>query len=933
MQTAIRRLLVFILLAVFVQLKATHNRAGEITYKRIAPFTKTLPNGQLVQVFNYFITITKYTNDGIGIADRPIDTVYFGDGEFQRVRRVNGNLTCGTFNGLPIGCGEVIIDEPSQGPNDPGYRVKLNTYTVTHTYSSPGRFLIRTLDPNRNAGVKNIGLSDNYPFYIESLLEINLFTGANSSPVFTFKPIDKACLGACFEHNPGAYDPDGDSLSYELTEPRGNGGLPVPSYSKPYAGGPGIFEINATTGLLRWCNPGHDPSNAANTGFGEYNMAFIVREWRKNTSGVYENIGYVLRDMQVLVESCNFNLPPSITVPTDLCVEAGKTVSATLVVQDPNDGDQITVEGGGGSFEAVPPVATFSPKSGVTSTVSGSSFSVLYSWQTTCDHIRSQKYYNTFKVIDNGYGSTVKLASFKTFNIKVVPPSVKNVTAVPTGVTMKISWDPTLCNPSTNPLISYRIFRKEDCSPYTPDPCNLTLPEANGFKYIDSVGFNVNSFVDDNNGDGLVIGQDYSYLVVAQYYDGSRSAGSAPVCARLKRDVPVILNVDIKSTSPSNGSVWIRWTKPLTTADNLDTLALPGPYQFNLKYKNSNSTSFSPIFNSTKPFFSQLDTQFTHTGINTLDGPLEYMVEFIAGDVNVGSSQKASSVFLEAVPSDRKINLRWSAKTPWNNTKYTLMRSDPSSNGYQMLATTTATTFADSLNVINDSTYCYYVVSEGSYSDPTIFKPLINASEEICTRAKDLTPPASPTIDITAECPYGFVKITWTDVSTVFGSDDVFKYELYYKPTVNDLYKIVATVLSGQSLSYTYDDTSSISGCYAVRAIDKNGNEGALSPDFCIDNCPEFELPNIFSPNGDDANDFFQAIKVRQIREIDLAVVDRWGHVVYTTRDPYFKWDGISTVSKAAVSEGTFFYVCKVFEPRLKGLTTKILKGTVQIVR
>lgn len=925
MQRTIRRFVILFLLAFFIQAKATHNRAGEITYTRIAPFTKALPNGQIVQVFTYSITITKYTNHGQNVADRPIDTVYFGDGEFQRVRRINGPLNCGYYNG-PIGCGEIII-------NDAGYVVKLNTYTVTHTYSAQGNFLIRTLDPNRNAGVKNIPNSDNYPFYIESLLVINLFTGANSSPVFTFRPIDKACMGVCFEHNPGAYDPDGDSLSYELTEPRGKGGLAVPFYAPPYAAGPGIFKIDSVTGLLSWCNPGTDPNNASNTGVGEYNMAFIVSEWRKNTSGHYEKIGYVLRDMQVLVDVCKLNLPPSIDVPAEMCVEAGKTVSTTLVVRDPNDGDQITVEGGGGSFESSPPIATFSPKSGVTQTVSGSSFNVIYSWQTSCGHVRSQPYYTTFKVIDNGYFSNVKLSSFKTFKIKVVPPSVKNVTAVPSGVTMKISWDSSTCNPTTNPLVSYKIFRKEDCSPYTPDPCNLILPESNGFKFIDSVGSNVHAFIDDNNGDGLVIGQDYSYLVVAQYYDGSRTAGSLPVCAHLKRDVPVILNVDIKSTSSANGSVWIRWTRPLKTANNLDTVAFPGPYQFNLKYKDKNSTSFTQVFNSTRPFLSQLDTQYTHLGINTLDGPLEYIVEFISGNITLGSSQKAGSVFLEASPSDRKIKLRWSAKTPWNNTKYTLMRKDALSNGYQLLATTTSTTYADSLNVINDSTYCYYVISEGSYSDPSIFKPLKNTSEELCTRAKDLTPPVSPTMDISAECPNGFVKVTWTDVSSIFGSDDVYKYELYFKSTVNDTYKRVVSVLQGQSLSFTYDDTSSISGCYAVRAIDKNGNEGTLSPDFCIDNCPEFELPNIFSPNGDNANDYFQAIKVRQIKEIDLAVVDRWGHVVYTTNDPYFKWNGVSIISKAQVSEGTFFYVCKVFEPRLKGTTTKILKGTVQVVR
>lgn len=930
MRTKILQLKLLFLLVWAFQAQATHNRAGEITYKRISPFTKVISGGQVVPVFTYSITITKYTNHGNLIADRPIDTVYFGDGESAVVRRINGPTGCGTFEGQPIGCGDIIITEAD-------YVVKLNIYSVIHTYNGQGNFIIRTLDPNRNAGVKNIPNSDNYPFYIESMLKINFFTGANSSPVFTYRPIDKACLGVCFEHNPGAYDPDGDSLSFEITTSRGKDGKTVPFYSYPYPSGSGVpnssYSIDPVTGSLSWCSPGTDPGNPSGTGVGEYNLAFIVYEWRKNTNKVYEKIGYVLRDMQVLVGVCNANRPPSIEVPPDICIEAGKTVTATLVVRDPNHQDVVTVEGGGGSFEADPPISTFSPKSGTTFTNSGSSFNVLYSWNTNCDHIRSQQYVTTFKVLDSGFGSDVKLASFSSFRIKVIPPSVKNVTAVPSGATMKISWAATTCIPKNNALRSYKIYRKEDCIPYTPDPCNLISPESVGFKFIDSVGFNVTSFVDNNNGDGLVIGQDYTYLVLAEYLDGSRSAGSSPVCARLKRDVPVILNVDVDSTDTNNGIVWVRWTRPKVTPGNLDTSVFKGPYRFVLKYKDKPTGTASDVFITSNPVLSLLDTSFTHSGINTVDNALEYVLEFYSDNVLVGSSQKAGSVFLQAKPSDRKIDLTWSAKTPWNNTKYTIKRRDSGSNGFQVVATTTLTSYSDTVNVFNDSTYCYQIISEGAYSDPSIFKPLENASQKVCAMAVDLTPPVSPTMEITAECPIGFVKVSWNDISKLYGSDDVYQYELYFKPTVNEPYKKIATVLYNQALSYTYDDTSSISGCYAVRAIDKRGNVGDLSPDFCIDNCPVFELPNIFSPNGDDANDFYQAIKVRQIKEIDLAIVDRWGHVVYTTNDPYFKWNGVSTVSKVQVSEGTFFYVCKVFEPRLKGITTKILKGTIQVVR
>ena len=55
-------------LGFFLSSKATHNRAGEITYKWLFGYT-------------YEIKVTTYTNiNGTNLADRCEDTVYFGDG-------------------------------------------------------------------------------------------------------------------------------------------------------------------------------------------------------------------------------------------------------------------------------------------------------------------------------------------------------------------------------------------------------------------------------------------------------------------------------------------------------------------------------------------------------------------------------------------------------------------------------------------------------------------------------------------------------------------------------------------------------------------------------------------------------------------------------------------------------------------------------------
>jgi gliding motility-associated-like protein len=926
------RIIFFLFLIIFcLPSFATHNRAGEITYKRIPPFTQNIPGVGTFPVYTYSITITKYTNHDFSsnsqIADRCVDTVYFGDGQSGEAPRVNGGTTlCNNCNN----CGEIIL-------NTPPYIVKKNVYVIVHTFPGSGSYLIRSFDPNRNGGVINIPNSIDQPFYIETLLIINNFTGANSSPEFKYAPIDRACIDKCFYHNPGAYDSDGDSLSYEISTSRGENGQTVPGYSYPDPGPGGTYGINPVTGLLTWCKP---------QASGEYNLAFIVKEWRKNTSGIYVLIGYVLRDMQVVVGSCPNNDPPFVATPIDTCVEAGSALVKNIIYSDPNYPTTanpftsiVTLQGNGGAFSGPSPVATLSNLSHVITSSLTTTATAIFTWSTSCNHIRLQPYQTVFKAEDNGQPASppIKLVYFETYNIRVVPPAVQNVTAVPMGSAINVSWSLSSCSPTNNPIIAYKVYRKNDCSPFINDPCETGIDPSSGFAYIGQTTPTLSVFLDNNGGSGLTVGQDYSYLIIAVYKDGSQSFGSSQVCAKLKRDIPVLLNVDILSTSATAGSVFVRWSKPLTNTGNLDTTSLTGPYQYNLKHRYNSSGTYTTVFTDSSPYFLALDTQFVHAGINTDATNEEYTVEFIAGTTTVGTSQRATSIFLTPAPGDRHINLSWASSTPWNNYKYTVYRKDPASATFTAIATTSLNAYDDTTNIVNSNStrnyiYCYRVLGEGKYSDPSIYKPLLNNSQEICATAKDLTLPCTPTLSINADCPTGLVELQWTNVRATC-SDDVIKYYLFYKPTVDYAYQQIAALAGGSSTVYVIDGLELISGCYAVQSVDSSNNVSPLSPDFCIDNCPEFELPNIITLNGDGVNDFYKAIKVRQIKEIDLVIFDRWGNLVYKTKDPYFRWDGTSLQSKQLVSEGTFFYICDVFEPRLKGIVKRTLKGYMQVVK
>jgi gliding motility-associated-like protein len=51
------------------------------------------------------------------------------------------------------------------------------------------------------------------------------------------------------------------------------------------------------------------------------------------------------------------------------------------------------------------------------------------------------------------------------------------------------------------------------------------------------------------------------------------------------------------------------------------------------------------------------------------------------------------------------------------------------------------------------------------------------------------------------------------------------------------------------------------------------------------------DLPNAFTPNGDNNNDFF-VVRGRDIEKMHLKIFNRWGELVFESRDPLIGWDG-----------------------------------------
>ena len=95
-------------------------------------------------------------------------------------------------------------------------------------------------------------------------------------------------------------------------------------------------------------------------------------------------------------------------------------------------------------------------------------------------------------------------------------------------------------------------------------------------------------------------------------------------------------------------------------------------------------------------------------------------------------------------------------------------------------------------------------------------------------------------------------------------------------------------------------------GEYGVTVTDVNGIIGCTAMDtVLITRCPDFRIPNAFTPNGDDLNDTFGPVTVGAVNILQFRIYNRWGQMVYEALDQN-GWDG--TIDGDAAPSGVYIY-------------------------
>ncbi len=905
MKFTLKCLMSTLLVVLAYQANATHNRAGEITYVQTGPLT-------------IYMTVTTYTKTSSLSADRDSIEIFWGDGTSEFVQRSNDK-------GVPLG-------------ND----VKLNTYEKEHTYPGRATYTIGFADPNRVANILNV----NYPNSVEvefflsttfTLLDPQ-FQGTNSSAILLQAPVDIACANKIFIHNPNAFDPDGDSLSYELIVPKMSAENEVPGYLFPNEVSPGPLNqitLDPATGDFTWNTPKQQ---------GEYNIAIKINEWR---DGVLLNS--IIRDMQILVSACE-NDPPTIDVVQEICVIAGEEINLPIVVDDPNSNQKVGLFASGGPFVVEKNKATIENTNGFQSP----EYTANFVWQTTCNHISDRYYQVVLRAVDDFLTDSTGLATLKTIRIKVVGPPPENLTAESESGGIRLFWDsPYDCEVTDNQFFQgFSVWRKIGSTTLPLDTCDPGLQNSPYTKIV----FQTKNKVGDSYAtvdDDVEKGVTYCYRVLAEFaqisitgnpYNRIESLRSDEVCQQLSRDIPLLTKVSIETTNNVNGTVHIRWTKPLP--GDLDTIVNPPPYTYELFRSSDDGVNFEiiPDFTVTTSTFSEIiDTNYFDDNLNTVDIQPQYFIKFYSNNSEYGDSPSVSSTFLSVAPSDNLQELTWNEFVPWTKVSYNIYYTEPGSSTFEFLSTSFQPSYTHT-DLQNGLEYCYYIEAIGSYDIPNIEDPLINLSQEVCSIPYDNIPPCPPTLEVVNLCNNGDGEIdpkelintlTYTRPnSTCPETDDVLGYYLYFNDIEGQTLVRIDSILEESVTQYEHIPTRGISGCYAISAFDMNGNESELSNIVCVDNCPAYQLPNTFTPNGDGANELFVPVINRFIETVDFQVYNEWGNQVFESRDPLILWDGTSENGKE-LPDGTYYYTCRIIEQRVTGNVegNVLLKGHINIIR
>lgn len=128
--------------------------------------------------------------------------------------------------------------------------------------------------------------------------------------------------------------------------------------------------------------------------------------------------------------------------------------------------------------------------------------------------------------------------------------------------------------------------------------------------------------------------------------------------------------------------------------------------------------------------------------------------------------------------------------------------------------------------------------------------------------------------------------------------------------SLNSTYNNYQWYLNNSPISGTTNQnyTASENGNYFVE-VTLNGGCKVKSNIVTIDSLIEADpliMPNVFTPNNDGVNDFFNPVKKFGITINQIYIFNRWGNLIHNVNSPQILWDG--NVGNEKASDGVYYW-------------------------
>ena len=121
-------------------------------------------------------------------------------------------------------------------------------------------------------------------------------------------------------------------------------------------------------------------------------------------------------------------------------------------------------------------------------------------------------------------------------------------------------------------------------------------------------------------------------------------------------------------------------------------------------------------------------------------------------------------------------------------------------------------------------------------------------------------------------------------------------------PEIKTTNEVVKTENKTQELVKTNDSKGNSS---SITSTSSTQNSSSILPK---ESAIQLTLPNVFTPNGDGANDYLE-MRIDGVSEFSVVVLNESGQVVYQSQETDFKWDGSLPNSDKAPQGAYVYYI------------------------